>query len=119
MGSVNTKRKRHQVVNIGTSFMVVILIGLSFAVVAALAISSARNDYRLSSQLAEHTKDYYEASNEAMEIIDGSYWKDQVFEVNLGENQVLSVEVKNNTITKWQVENVASWEAEDSLPVFQ
>lgn len=113
--------------------MIVILTGLSFAVLAALAISSARNDYSLSRQLAEHTTQYYEASNRAQEILASPrllYPKcDQngyvEFTVPAGERQKLCVGVcfddgeESYHITKWKIVNTGSWEGDASLPVLQ
>ena len=126
-------KRQTQVMNIGTSSMMVILIGLSFAVLAALAISSARSDYRLSEELAIHTTDYYNACNEAQELLadtDALYAnKDNnnksFFTVPINEYQELQVELlfgQNNSdyeITKWKVVNTGSWEGDTSLPVLQ
>ncbi len=111
------KRESRTIVNIGTSLMVVILIGLAFAVIAALTISSSHNNYGLSKKLADHTTDYYAASNQAYETIAASNWKDQEFEVNINENQVLKVKVFNGEIELWQVQNISSWEADSTQPV--
>lgn len=125
------KKKHQAVVNIGTASMIVILIGLSFAVLAALAISSAQNDYRLSRELAEHTTEYYQASSHAAERMldmetlfadrdeDGSVF----FSVAVNERQELEVGItfgENQEIyeiTKWQLVNTTDWEGDASLPV--
>lgn len=126
-------KRQTQVMNIGTSSMIVILIGLSFAVLAALAISSARSDYRLSEELAIHTTDYYNACNEAQELLADTNAlyanKDSnnksLFTVPINEYQELQVELlfgENNSdyeITKWKVVNTGSWEGDTSLPVLQ
>ena len=126
-------KRQTQVMNIGTSSMMVILIGLSFAVLAALAISSARSDYRLSEELAIHTTDYYNACNEAQELLADTNAlyanKDSnnksLFTVPINEYQELQVELlfgENNSdyeITKWKVVNTGSWEGDTSLPVLQ
>ncbi len=111
------KSKNRSIINIGTSLMVVILIGLSFAVIAALAISSSQNNYNLSKKLADHTTEYYEASNRAYEIIAENNWEDQDFTVDIDENQVLSVRVENGEIVCFKVENTGDWEADSSQPV--
>lgn len=128
---MESKKKHAAVVNIGTASMIVILIGLSFAVLAALAISSAQNDYRLSKKLAEHTTEYYNASNQAVEqMVD----MEELFEaqdsegitsfsVNINDRQNLEVAItfgenaKDYEITKWQVVNTSDWEGDASLPV--
>ena len=111
------KRESRTIVNIGTSLMVVILIGLAFAVIAALSVSSSHNNFSLSSKLADHTSEYYAASNHAYEIIAESDWKDQEFTVDVNENQILNVKVKDREIVCWKVENISNWEAESTQPV--
>ena len=125
--------RQTQVMNIGTSSMMVILIGLSFAVLAALAISSARSDYRLSEELAKHTTDYYNASNEAQSMladIETLYANRDAngitgFTVPVNDYQELQVELLfakdsfDYKITKWKVVNIDSWEGNTSLPVLQ
>lgn len=125
--------RQTQVMNIGTSSMMVILIGLSFAVLAALAISSARSDYRLSEELATHTTDYYNASNEVqnkLTDIEALYANRDTsgntsFAVPVNEHQELQVELhfvqdaSDYEITKWKVVNVDSWEGDTNLPVLQ
>ncbi len=125
--------RQTQVMNIGTSSMMVILIGLSFAVLAALAISSARSDYRLSEELAAHTTAYYNASNEAqnnladIETLYANRDADGItcFAVPISEHQELQVELffakdaYDYKITKWKVVNVDNWEGDTSLPVLQ
>lgn len=113
--------------------MLVILTGLSFAVLAALAISSARNDYSLSKQLAEHTTQYYEASNQAQEILAKPETLYQTcdqngcaeFMVPVNDRQELCVGIcfedgaEVYHITKWKIVNTGSWEGDASLPVLQ
>ena len=97
--------------------MVVILIGLAFAVIAALTISSSHNNYSLSSKLAEHTNEYYAASNAAYETIAENGWKNQDFSIDINDKQVLNVKVSDGEITSWQVSNVSDWEADSTQPV--
>lgn len=111
------KRESRAIINIGTSLMVVILIGLAFAVIAALTISSSHNNYSLSKKLADHTEEYYAASNQAYETIARSDWADQDFQVDINDGQVLNVQVQDGQITKWQVENTSDWEADSTQPV--
>lgn len=113
----HAKKEQRSIINIGTSLMVVILIGLAFAVIAALTISSSHNNYNLSKKLADHTDEYYEASNQAYEKIAESDWADQEFQVVINDNQILSVQVSGGEITKWQVENTDSWDADSTQPV--
>ena len=113
----HAKKEQRSIINIGTSLMVVILIGLAFAVIAALTISSSHNNYNLSKKLADHTDEYYEASNQAYEKIAESDWADQEFQVDINDNQILSVQVFGGEIIKWQVENTGSWDADSTQPV--
>ncbi len=128
------KREQGSVVNIGTTSMIVIFIGLCFSVLAALAISSASNDYKVAQALADHVSSYYVASNEATELLADS---DQLaalyasadedgtagFTVTISDSQVLNVSLTfdgsaaDYTITQWQVKNVSTWIADDTLPV--
>jgi flagellar basal body-associated protein FliL len=111
------KKERRSIINIGTSLMVVILIGLAFAVIAALTISSSHNNYNLSNKLKEHTDEYYQASNQAQEIIAENAWKNQEFTVDINDRQDLKVKVADGEIISWQVENNTGWEADSSQPV--
>ncbi|MCR4693754.1 MAG: hypothetical protein K5773_00325 [Pseudobutyrivibrio sp.] len=111
------EEKNRNVINIGTSLMVVILIGLSFAIIAALAISSSQNNYNLSKKMADHTASYYQASNTAQEIIAADDWKDQEFTVDIDDSQQLSVAVKDGKIARWQVVSTEDWEADSTQPV--
>lgn len=127
------KRSKTQVMNIGTSSMLVILIGLSFAVLAALAISSARSDYRLSQELAQHTAAYYQAAGRAQEMLaepEKLYQRCDEngcvsFQLSVNERQKLLVELcfeggaENYRIIKWKIENTGSWQGDTSLPVLQ
>lgn len=126
-------KKQTIVMNIGTSSMLVILIGLSFAILAVLAVSSARNDYRLSEELALHTKGYYEASNLAWEKLadtDTLYEQrdeDNIssFTIGVNEYQELQVDIyfpgesDEYDIIKWKVVNIGEWEGDTSLPVLK
>lgn len=130
---MNRKKNKMTVMNVGTSSMLVILIGLSFAVLAALAISTARSDMNLSRELAEHTTEYYTASNRAQEILmdtEELYQKRDadglvLFSVPINEKQDLTVgicfegESLQYRITTWKVVNNRKWEGDTSLPVLQ
>ena len=113
------RQERKSIINIGTSLMVVIMIGLSLAVIAALAISSSRNNYDLSQRLAEHTTDYYNASNEAYEAIAKDNWADSEYNIQINDTQELHVKVENKTITAWKVENTGSWEGDTDIVVIE
>lgn len=55
--------------SIGASSLLVIVVVLSLVCFAALSITSASADLRLSKKLADRTSSYYEACNEAQETI--------------------------------------------------
>ncbi|MCF0130975.1 MAG: hypothetical protein HUJ71_04570 [Pseudobutyrivibrio sp.] len=114
MGGRPQNQKR-TVVNLGMSLMIVILVGLSLAVIAALSLSSAKSNFNMSENLKNHTSDYYEASNMAQERIAADSFKDESFEIAMSESQVLSVEVKDGCIVKYQVENISTWESDNFL----
>lgn len=125
MSRKDNQKQSMPVVNIGTASLFVMLVGLVFAVLSALAVSSAKNDMKLSEQLAAHTTQYYEASNKATEMLlePDKYIKDDIisFKVSMNEKQSLVVEAKlvgdEVTVTKWQVENTGAWDNDDNLPV--
>lgn len=56
-------------VNIGSSSLLVIFLILCLVTFAILSLSSARSDYSFSERLAEHRKEYYEASERAEMIV--------------------------------------------------
>ena len=53
----------------------------------------------------------------AYEKIAATNWADQEFQVDINDTQVLDVKVSGGVISKWQVENVSSWEADSTQPV--
>lgn len=110
-------RNRRNVINIGTSLMVVVLMGLSFAVIAALAISSAKNNLNLSQTQARHTTEYYEACSNAYKLLDENGWQDGQFTVEINDSQNLVVEVERMEIVSMTVENIDQWNGNESLPV--
>lgn len=57
-------------VNIGSSSLLVIFLVLCLVTFAILSLSSAKSDYSFSERLAEHRKNYYEASAKAEDIIE-------------------------------------------------
>lgn len=63
-------KKKKRVVNAGLSLIILIFTVGSLTIFAALAMTSAQADLRLSEKLAKRTSDYYETSNQANEILD-------------------------------------------------
>ncbi|MCQ2535890.1 MAG: hypothetical protein MJ110_02860 [Lachnospiraceae bacterium] len=113
------KTERKGVINIGISSIVVILIGLCFSVLAALAISSARNDYSQSKDLANHTKEYYDAYNEAVERV-AKNSNEKEFDVAMNEHQSLHVVYDKNTktFTEMSVQTTDTWENDFTFTLF-
>lgn len=113
------KNQRQGVVNIGISSIVVILIGLCFSVLAALAISSARNDFSQSQDLANHTTEYYTAYNEAVEkAADGSL--DAESDITMNDHQALHVvyDKKAKVFKEMTVVTTDTWENDFTFSLF-
>lgn len=62
-------KKSQNILNIGTSSLLVIFIILCLVTFATLSVVSANADYKLSQTLDSRTKDYYLASNQAERIL--------------------------------------------------
>ena len=63
------KKKSLPVTNIGTVSLMMIFIVLSMVIFAALSLSSAASDARAGQKLQTHLEEYYNASNEAEELL--------------------------------------------------
>ncbi len=63
------KKKSFPITNIGTISLMTIFIILCMVTFAALSLSAAANDARSGQKIAEHTLDYYTASNQAEAIL--------------------------------------------------
>jgi hypothetical protein len=62
-------KNRFPVTNIGTASLLMIFIVLCMVIFATLSLTDVTRDYSFSSKLADHTSQYYEASNEAEHIL--------------------------------------------------
>lgn len=62
-------KRKETFVNIGSSSLLIIFLVLSLVTFAVLALSTAKSDHTLSRELADHKKEYYEASAEAENIL--------------------------------------------------
>lgn len=62
-------KKKTPVVNMGSASMLVIFLILCLVTFSILSLSSASSDYNFSKRIAERTTDYYEASNQAEEVL--------------------------------------------------
>lgn len=113
------KKQRQGVVNIGVSSIVVILIGLCFSVLAALAISSARNDFSQSQDLADHTTEYYTAYNEAVEQATAGKL-DGASDIVMNDHQSLHVVYDKNTkaFKEMTVVTTDTWENDFTFSLF-
>lgn len=63
------KKHSRPLLTIGISSLLLIFVSLCLFTFAVLSLVSARSDYRLSSKIADRTTDYYEASNQAYDLI--------------------------------------------------
>ncbi len=136
-------------INIGSSSILLIFIVLCLVSFATLAISSAYTDKALSNRVAERTKSYYEACNQAeisLAHIDTtlhSIYKDapdeetyfdiagrsKTYAIPISDLQILEIiiEIKYPKepqdsfykIDSWRVLTTGDLEMNDSLPVFQ
>ena len=62
-------KKSTPVINIGSASMLVIFIVLCLVTFATLSLASANGDYNFSKKIAARTTDYYNASNQAAEVL--------------------------------------------------
>lgn len=63
------EKNRKPILGVGTSSILLIFILLCLVTFAVLSLVSARSDYRLSKKNADHVTAYYEAENQASEIL--------------------------------------------------
>lgn len=56
-------------VNMGTSLLLVVFLVLTLVTFAVLSLSSAKSDYDTNQRMAEHKKQYYEASTKAQVVV--------------------------------------------------
>lgn len=63
------KKKSLPITSIGTVSLMMIFIVLCMITFAALSLASASHDARLGQKMADHTTEYYTASNEAEEML--------------------------------------------------
>ena len=141
--------KTHAGINIGSSSILMIFVILCLVSFAALSIVSAHADYKLSNKIADRTRNYYEACNQAEEHLrdldtvlheiyasvetSEDYYaqagSEQSFIIQMSDLQSLQVMVSilyptaktdpYYSITSWQVITTGSLEYKDSLNVIQ
>ena len=66
---LKAEKRSHPITNIGSVSLLMTFVVLCLAIFAALSISGSISEYRHSQQIAQHTTDYYEASNLASEML--------------------------------------------------
>ena len=146
---MNERRKKNDFhLNIGTSSILFIFVMLCLVSFAVLSLSSATSDYNLSSKILENSTAYYDACNEAEELLSAtdttlsdlyatgisrSGYYDQVgkkksFDIPVTDLQTLEVEINIlypgeedgafYEITSWRLITTGTLEYDDSLPVY-
>lgn len=144
-----SRRKQEFSLNIGVSSILFIFVILCLVSFATLSLSSAMSDYKLSKKILTNSEKYYDACNEAEELlasfdetlkrtydegISRSGYHEAVghkkhFSVELSEYQTLQIEIKilypENPgesfyeVTSWRVVTTGNLEYDDSLNVFK
>ncbi len=136
---MDKKRAPRSIISTGTTSIVLIFVMLSLLTFSVLSLVSAQADLRLSQKSAGRTTDYYEAENAANSILTGLLTADDlqacaaasnvtltedgraIYQVPLGEDQVLAVEVtlpaegRPCRIDRWQAVSGYEWNADESL----
>lgn len=139
---MDSRRPRRSMISTGVVSIVLIFVMLSLLTFAVLSLVSARADLRLSEKSAQRTTDYYEAENAANVILTGLLTADDLdafaaasdvtltedgraaFQVPLGDEQVLAVEVTLPAdgaplrVERWQAVSHYDWDADKPLDLF-
>lgn len=143
------KRKTEFSLNVGISSILFIFVILCLVSFAILSLSSAMSDWKLTGRVADNNTAYYEACNQAEELLEGldrtldevysggisrtGYFdkvgKKKSFNVPVGDSQTLNVEVKIlypekpgdrfYQVTLWKVEMTEDLDFDETLPVFK
>lgn len=66
---MSTNKKESPIINFGSSLLLAVFLILCLVTFAVLALSSAANDYEFSRKLALRKTAYYEANNQAEELL--------------------------------------------------
>lgn len=140
------RRPKRGMVSTGLSSFVLIFVMLSLMTFAVLSLVSAQADLRLSRKSAERTTAYYEAENAAGDVLtdlllaaregpeelaaraaaaDVTLTEDgtAVYQVPLGDDQVLAVEVEISPggteweIRRWQTVSQYDWDDDEPMNV--
>ncbi len=143
---MDRKSTHKSIISTGTTSIVLIFVMLSLLTFSVLSLVSARADLRLSRKSADRTTDYHAAENAASDVLSGlldaaadgpealAAYADgagvslteggAAYEVPLGEDQVLAVELtlpsegQSCRITRWQVVSDYEWNADSHMDLF-
>ncbi len=143
------KKKTEFSLNVGISSILFIFVILCLVSFAILSLSSTVSDRNLTLRIADNNTAYYEACNQAEELLEGldrtldevysggisrtGYFdkvgKKKTFNVPIGDNSTLNVEVKIlypekegdrfYKVTMWRVEMTVDPDFDETLPVFK
>ncbi len=143
------KKKREFSLNVGISSILFIFVILALVSFAILSLSSSVSDYKLTSRVADGSTKYYEACNQAEEMLEGfdrtladlyatgisragffeKVGKKKTFSVPVTDIQTLQIEINIRyperagesfyEIANWSLETTGSLEFDESLPVFK
>lgn len=109
------KKKSYPAVNIGSSFMLVILIILSMVIFAVLSLSSALRDARYIERKAERTADYYQANNAAEKTLADI---DQILAETCKKAELFTEEYQTEAIAELnQLNHIQASPAEGNRPL--
>lgn len=138
----NRQKPGGSIISTGVTSVVLIFVMLSLLTFSVLSLVSAQADLRLSRKSADRTTDYYEAENRANAILTGLLTADDpdafaaasavtltgdgraVYQVPLGEDQVLAVELtlpadgQPCRIERWQAVSGYEWAPDNTLDLF-
>ena len=135
---MDNKRSHRSIISTGPTSIVLIFVMLSLLTFAVLSLVSAQANLRLSRKSAERTTAWYQAENEANDVLErllraaredpralreDPAVKDGLasYEVPLGEDQVLAVECvlpidgQSFRITRWQAVSRYDWNADGPM----
>lgn len=125
---MNEKKSFPLPLNVGTSFLLVIFTILCMVIFGVLSLSSALKDLTCSRQNASRTAAYYDACNQAEEILAELQKEDSKnvpieYSVPISETEALHITLEPNEtgdsyrIRSWILESTVQWQNDSTLPV--
>lgn len=125
---MNEKKSFPLPLNVGTSFLLVIFTILCMVIFGVLSLSSALKDLTYSRQNASRTAAYYDACNQAEEILAELQKEDSQnvpmeYSVPVSETEALHITLEPNEtddsyrIRSWILESTVQWQNDSTLPV--